>query len=173
MRGGGGDRVHQVLAGQPEQIAHRHAHALFGEDAWSWAFRGLEHDIGVLTGLSDLAGESDRNVVDPMASGPVSTSTTRTTRRGSTAYSGRARKAARSAWLLRSTSPAAFAAAVAELGAVWLSLEGAGVLADVSPPAESQPGFVLVRDGHEVLATADAHATWLAWTTEHGTSRQG
>jgi hypothetical protein len=56
----------------------------------------------------------------------------------------------------------AFAAAVRELGAVWLSNEGDGVL----PGIDTRPGptcFLLVRDGKEVLARADPHGTWLEW----------
>jgi hypothetical protein len=56
----------------------------------------------------------------------------------------------------------AFAAAVHDLGGVWLSNEGAGVLPDLS----TDPGpasFLLVRDGKEVLARTDPHGAWLEW----------
>jgi hypothetical protein len=56
----------------------------------------------------------------------------------------------------------AFADAVRDLGAVWLSNEGSGVL----PGLASDPGpssFVLVRNGEEVLARTDPHGTWLEW----------
>jgi hypothetical protein len=55
-----------------------------------------------------------------------------------------------------------FGAAVRELGAVWLSNEGDGVL----PGVATGPGpatFLLVRDGEEVLAHTDPHGTWLEW----------
>jgi hypothetical protein len=56
----------------------------------------------------------------------------------------------------------AFGAAVAGLGAVWLSNETAGVLPNVATGLS--PGdFVLVRDGTELVARADPHATWMEW----------
>jgi len=58
----------------------------------------------------------------------------------------------------------AFAAAVRDLGATWLSNEGDGVL----PSLATGPGtacFLLVRDGEEVLARTDPHGTWLEWLT--------
>jgi hypothetical protein len=56
----------------------------------------------------------------------------------------------------------AFGAAVASLGAVWLSNEAAGVLPDVATGLS--PGdFVLVRDGTELVARSDPHATWMEW----------
>lgn len=57
----------------------------------------------------------------------------------------------------------AFATAVAELGAVWLSNEGEGVLPDVVLQERSE-GFLLVRDGSEILAQTDPHGTWIDWT---------
>jgi hypothetical protein len=56
----------------------------------------------------------------------------------------------------------AFARAVRELGAVWLSNEGAGVLADVAPDVDPAH-YLLVRDGSDVLARTDPHGTWLDW----------
>ena len=56
----------------------------------------------------------------------------------------------------------AFADAVRDLGAVWLSNEGSGVL----PGLGADPGlasFLLVRNGKEVLARTDPHGTWLEW----------
>jgi hypothetical protein len=56
----------------------------------------------------------------------------------------------------------AFAEAVRDLGAVWLSNEGPGVL----PGLATEPGptsFVLVRDGKEELARTDPHGTWVEW----------
>ncbi len=56
----------------------------------------------------------------------------------------------------------AFATAVGDLGAVWLSNEGSGVL----PGLTNEPGpasFLLVRDGKEVGARAEPHGTWLEW----------
>jgi hypothetical protein len=58
----------------------------------------------------------------------------------------------------------AFAAAVRDLGATWLSNEGDGVL----PSLATGPGtacFLLVRDGEEVLARTDPHGAWLEWLT--------
>ena len=56
-----------------------------------------------------------------------------------------------------------FAAAVAGLGAVWLSNEGPGVVPDLPvPPYDGSPS-VLARDGHTLLAFADPHGTWLHW----------
>ncbi len=49
-----------------------------------------------------------------------------------------------------------------ELGAVWLSNEGAGVLPGV-PTGTSPACFQLVRNGEEVLARTDPHGTWLEW----------
>jgi hypothetical protein len=61
-----------------------------------------------------------------------------------------------------------FAGVVAGLGAVWLSNEGPGVLADVPvPPYTGVPGtgapFVLIRDGAVPLAITDGHGEWLEW----------
>ena len=56
----------------------------------------------------------------------------------------------------------AFAAAVPDLGAVWLSNEGAGILPGV-PPGPGPACFQLVRNGEEVLARTDPHGTWLEW----------
>jgi hypothetical protein len=56
----------------------------------------------------------------------------------------------------------AFAAAVRNLGATWLSNEGSGVLPDISRQP-GPPSFYLVRGGEEVLARTDPHGTWLEW----------
>jgi hypothetical protein len=57
----------------------------------------------------------------------------------------------------------AFAAAVANLGAVWLSNEGEHVLPDLD--LDHHVGsLVLVHDGNEVLAHADPHGAWVEWT---------
>ncbi len=58
----------------------------------------------------------------------------------------------------------AFAAAVRDLGAVWLSNEGAGVLPGVGT-ATGHTTFLLVFDGKEVLASTDPQGTWLEWLT--------
>ncbi|MDN5790953.1 MAG: DUF2332 domain-containing protein [Micrococcales bacterium] len=60
---------------------------------------------------------------------------------------------------------AAFAAAVRDVGAHWLSNEAPGVIGPVEPiqAAAGRRSFVLVRDGHEVLAATDSHGTWIAW----------
>ena len=56
-----------------------------------------------------------------------------------------------------------FAAAVAGLGAVWLSNEGPGVVPDLPLPPYGGSPSVLARDGHTLLAFADPHGTWLHW----------
>jgi hypothetical protein len=56
----------------------------------------------------------------------------------------------------------AFADAIRDLDAVWLSNEGAGVLPDIVT-APGPPSFQLVRDGRELLARTDPHGTWLEW----------
>jgi hypothetical protein len=56
----------------------------------------------------------------------------------------------------------AFAAAVAGLGAVWLSNEEAGVVPGIAtalPPGD----FALVRDGRHLLARVGRHGTWMEW----------
>jgi len=62
---------------------------------------------------------------------------------------------------------AAFARAVAELGAVWLSNEAARVIAEPegSDDGVSPNGFRLIRDGRQRLAITDPHGTWLHWTS--------
>ena len=56
----------------------------------------------------------------------------------------------------------AFAAAVAGLGAVWLSYEAAGVVPDLA--TDLSPGdFALIRDGRRLVARADPHGTWAEW----------
>lgn len=54
-----------------------------------------------------------------------------------------------------------FATAVTDLGAVWLSNEAPGVLPGTD--IDSSNGFVLVRDGSEVLARTDPHGAWIEW----------
>jgi hypothetical protein len=60
----------------------------------------------------------------------------------------------------------AFAAAVSDLDAVWLSNEAPGVLPDLinspAPPPDTDP-FVLVRDGHTTVAFTDGHGSWIHW----------
>jgi hypothetical protein len=65
---------------------------------------------------------------------------------------------------------AEFAHAVTSLGAVWLSQEGPGVLADLPGFPRSLPDpdpgpepFVLTRDGRQVLAYTDGHGAWIRW----------
>lgn len=55
----------------------------------------------------------------------------------------------------------AFASLVAQLGAVWLSNEGEGVLPFL--PAERHGDFLLIRDGSELLARSDPHGAWIEW----------
>jgi hypothetical protein len=57
---------------------------------------------------------------------------------------------------------AAFATAVADLGATWLSNEAPGVVASLNSD-QGGGGFLLGRDGREVLAHTDPHGTWLHW----------
>lgn len=57
---------------------------------------------------------------------------------------------------------AAFARAVAGLGATWLSNEAPSVLGWV-PRTGEHNGFVLVQDGRVPLAETDPHGTWLHW----------
>ncbi len=56
-----------------------------------------------------------------------------------------------------------FAAAVDDLGAVWLSNEGLGVFPDLRPQAHEGEPFALVRGGTQLLALADPHGTWIEW----------
>jgi hypothetical protein len=55
----------------------------------------------------------------------------------------------------------AFASLVADLGAVWLSNEGEGVLPILQK--ERRGNFLLVRDGTELLARSDPHGAWIEW----------
>lgn len=59
----------------------------------------------------------------------------------------------------------AFADAVGDLGAVWLSNEAPDVVRVPGKPPSSPHGdsFVLVRGGRDVLASTDSHGTWVAW----------
>ncbi len=57
----------------------------------------------------------------------------------------------------------AFAAAVAGLGAVWLSCEAAGIVPDLATDLRPED-FALVRQGRRLLARADPHGTWVEWT---------
>jgi hypothetical protein len=56
-----------------------------------------------------------------------------------------------------------FAAAVAALGAVWLSNEGPEVIPGLPLPRYDGSPSVLARDGRTILAFADSHGTWLHW----------
>jgi hypothetical protein len=57
----------------------------------------------------------------------------------------------------------AFADAVADLGAIWLSNEGDRVLHCIGVDGTDPASFILVRDGREILANTDPHATWIEW----------
>lgn len=57
----------------------------------------------------------------------------------------------------------AFAEAVQNLGAVWLSNEGDGVLRCIGVDHGVARSMLLVRDGHDVLARTDHHGTWVEW----------
>lgn len=54
----------------------------------------------------------------------------------------------------------ALARTIAELGAVWVSIEPAGIMAE--PPAPYGPSFVLRLDD-DVLASCDPLGGWMAW----------
>ncbi len=61
----------------------------------------------------------------------------------------------------------AFADAVRELGAVWLSNEAPGVLSGLEQSiGPRERAFVLVRDGNDVLAYTDSHGAWIDWQTD-------
>jgi hypothetical protein len=57
----------------------------------------------------------------------------------------------------------AFAAMVRALGAVWLANEAPGVVPDAPAPARENQGFVLLKDGSELLARSDSHGGWVEW----------
>lgn len=57
----------------------------------------------------------------------------------------------------------AFADAVRELGAVWISNEMAGLLPAGAERVHEDGACVLVRDGRTALAATDPHGTWLRW----------
>lgn len=62
-----------------------------------------------------------------------------------------------------------FGQAVAALGAVWLAQESPSVMSSTVPgfaPAAPPAGmaYVLTRNGHDALAYADGHGTWLSWS---------
>jgi hypothetical protein len=69
----------------------------------------------------------------------------------------------------------AFAATVAELGAVWLSNEAVGVLPAPAgtPAAPHVDSFVLIRDGTRALAFTDSHGRWIRWLAPSGGSSVG
>ncbi|MHB8246796.1 MAG: DUF2332 family protein [Acidimicrobiales bacterium] len=54
---------------------------------------------------------------------------------------------------------------LAAAAAVWLANEAPGVVPDAPAPPDGRPGFVLVKDGTELLARSDAHGGWLEWLT--------
>ncbi|WP_157734710.1 DUF2332 domain-containing protein [Actinopolyspora erythraea] len=56
-----------------------------------------------------------------------------------------------------------FAAAVREVGAVWLSNEAPGVIGPVETVDGPDDSFVLVRNGSEALASTDPHGAWVRW----------
>jgi Uncharacterized protein conserved in bacteria (DUF2332) len=55
-----------------------------------------------------------------------------------------------------------FIATVRDLGAIWLSSEGPGVVPGTSGPAADEQMCVLAQDGHPI-AHADSHGAWLQW----------
>lgn len=56
----------------------------------------------------------------------------------------------------------AFAEALRAMGAVWLANEAPGVVPD-SPTPDGRHGFLLVKDGTELLARSDPHGAWVEW----------
>jgi hypothetical protein len=56
-----------------------------------------------------------------------------------------------------------FARLVRQLGAVWLSNEGPGVVSGIATPHRDARNFVLVQDGTGAIAFTDSHGTWLEW----------
>jgi hypothetical protein len=56
-----------------------------------------------------------------------------------------------------------FFTAVGDLGAVWLSNEGPGVVPGIESAAPEQSAHLLIRDGRTPLAHTDSHGTWLRW----------
>jgi hypothetical protein len=60
------------------------------------------------------------------------------------------------------TKRAAFATAVAQLGATWISNEAPGIVPGVKSDRDDG-GFLLVRNGRELLGYADPHGRWLHW----------
>ena len=64
---------------------------------------------------------------------------------------------------VRRPDRAGFARAVRDLGAVWLSNEGTGLLPGIAVPERGAHGFVLVKDGTVPIAVTDSHGTWLEW----------
>jgi hypothetical protein len=64
---------------------------------------------------------------------------------------------------VRRADRAGFAGTVRELGAVWLSNEGPGVLPGADAQARHAHGFILVKDGTEPIAVTESHGRWLEW----------
>jgi hypothetical protein len=56
-----------------------------------------------------------------------------------------------------------FFATVADLDAVWLSNEGAGVVPGIASAVPEANAHLLVRDGRTAVAHTDSHGTWLRW----------
>ncbi len=59
----------------------------------------------------------------------------------------------------------AFAALTRSLGAIWLANEAPGVVVRDTVSSSRSRGFMLVRDGTEVLAQSDPHGSWIEWLT--------
>jgi uncharacterized protein DUF2332 len=64
---------------------------------------------------------------------------------------------------VRRADRARFGRTVRELGAVWLSNEGPGVLPGTDTQVRDAHGFILVKDGTEPIAVTESHGTWLEW----------
>lgn len=59
---------------------------------------------------------------------------------------------------------AAFAALAGQLGVHWLSNDGSSVL-PATRTVSDDGGFVLVENGHRLLAYTDPHGTWIRHIT--------
>jgi hypothetical protein len=56
-----------------------------------------------------------------------------------------------------------FAETVTALPCVWLSNEAPGVTGDIAPPAASAHNFLIIRDGHALIASTDSHGAGVEW----------
>jgi hypothetical protein len=66
-------------------------------------------------------------------------------------------------WYVAPDDRGRFFTAVGDLGAVWLSNEGPGVVPGIPSAAPEASASLLVRDGRTALAHTDPHGAWLRW----------